>query len=106
MKDYHKVLGVPKGAGESEIKKAYRRLALIYHPDRNRSPGAEAKFREISEAYAVLTGKASAPVAAETARARPGRHAWSGMQGAPIWAWRVISVWQEMEREKHNNMYR
>ena len=53
-RDYYEVLGVPK-AGKDEIKSAYRKLALQYHPDRNKSAGAEEKFKEISEAYAVLS---------------------------------------------------
>ncbi|MBM5805465.1 MAG: molecular chaperone DnaJ [Candidatus Verstraetearchaeota archaeon] len=54
-RDYYEVLGVPKTANKDEIKDAYRKLALQYHPDRNKSPGAEEKFKEISEAYAVLS---------------------------------------------------
>ena len=54
-RDYYEVLGVPKDALNQEIKKAYRKLALKYHPDRNKSPDAEEKFKEISEAYAVLS---------------------------------------------------
>jgi molecular chaperone DnaJ len=54
-KDYYEILGVPKNATLEEIKKAYRNLALKYHPDRNKSPDAEEKFKEISEAYAVLS---------------------------------------------------
>ncbi|MEM4184398.1 MAG: DnaJ domain-containing protein [Nitrososphaerota archaeon] len=53
-KDYYEILGVPRNASKEEIKKAYRRLVLQYHPDRNKSPEAEEKFKEISEAYAVL----------------------------------------------------
>jgi molecular chaperone DnaJ len=53
-RDYYEVLGVNKNASKSEIKKAYRRLAMQYHPDRNKSPDAEEKFKEISEAYGVL----------------------------------------------------
>lgn len=54
--DYYKALGVSKNASESEIKKAYRKLALKYHPDKNNGDkSAEAKFKEISEAYAVLS---------------------------------------------------
>ncbi|MEM4190028.1 MAG: DnaJ domain-containing protein [Candidatus Caldarchaeum sp.] len=53
-KDYYEILGVPRNATKEEIKRAYRRLALQYHPDRNKSPDAEEKFKQISEAYAVL----------------------------------------------------
>ena len=54
-RDYYDVLGVPKSASKDEIKNAYRKLALQYHPDRNKSAGSEEKFKEISEAYAVLS---------------------------------------------------
>ncbi|MGE5799580.1 MAG: DnaJ domain-containing protein, partial [Syntrophaceae bacterium] len=55
--DYYKALGVEKGASLEDIKKAYRKLALKYHPDRNPSDKkrAEEKFKDISEAYAVLS---------------------------------------------------
>jgi curved DNA-binding protein len=54
--DYYKVLGVTKSSTPAEIKKAYRKLALQYHPDKNKGDKAsEAKFKEISEAYAVLS---------------------------------------------------
>src|SRR5499425_2875286 len=54
-RDYYEVLGVQRGASEQEIKSAYRKLALQYHPDRNpNNPDAEEKFKECSEAYAVL----------------------------------------------------
>ena len=56
-KDYYKVLGLAKGAGEDEIKKAYRKLALKFHPDKNKSAGAEERFKEIAEAYEVLSDK-------------------------------------------------
>src|SRR5581483_724041 len=54
-RDYYEVLGVERGADKDTIKRAYRKLALQYHPDKNKDPGAEAKFKELSEAYAVLS---------------------------------------------------
>lgn len=54
-RDYYEVLGVEKGATPEDIKKSYRKLAMQYHPDRNKEAGAEEKFKEISEAYAVLS---------------------------------------------------
>lgn len=53
-RDYYEVLGVDRGADKKEIKKAYRRLARKYHPDVSDDPDAAEKFKEISEAYAVL----------------------------------------------------
>jgi len=54
-RDYYEVLGVARGASEADLKKAYRKLALQYHPDRNPDdPNAEERFKEVSEAYAVL----------------------------------------------------
>ena len=73
-RDYYEVLGVSKGASADEIKKAYRKLALQYHPDRN--PGskeAEEKFKEAAEAYDVLCN--------EEKRARYDRFGHQGMGG-------------------------
>jgi molecular chaperone DnaJ len=53
-KDYYEILGIDHSASKEEIKKTYRKLALQYHPDKNKDKGAEEKFKEISEAYAVL----------------------------------------------------
>lgn len=55
QRDYYEVLGVPRDADAKAIKAAFRELALKYHPDRNRTPEAEARFKQIAEAYAVLS---------------------------------------------------
>ena len=55
MNDYYEILGLKKGASTAEIKSAYRKLALKWHPDRNKSANAEKKFKEINQAYQVLS---------------------------------------------------
>lgn len=55
QRDYYEVLGVAKDADQKAIKDAFRTLALKYHPDRNKEPGAEERFKEIAEAYAILS---------------------------------------------------
>ncbi len=55
MKDYYETLGVKKTATEAEIKQAYRKLALQWHPDRNKTEGASDKFKEINQAFEVLS---------------------------------------------------
>jgi molecular chaperone DnaJ len=57
QRDYYEVLSVQRTASDSEIKSAYRKLALKYHPDRNKEDGAGDKFKEASEAYSVLSDK-------------------------------------------------
>lgn len=54
-RDFYEVLGVSRDAGPDEVQQAYRRLARQNHPDVNRDPGAEERFKEINEAYSVLS---------------------------------------------------
>src|SRR5487761_423704 len=72
-RDYYEVLGLQKDATKEQIKGAYRKLALQYHPDRNKAPSAEERFKEISEAYAVLSDDAK--------RAQYDRFGHEGIQG-------------------------
>jgi molecular chaperone DnaJ len=72
--DFYSVLGVPRDASEADIKKAYRKLAMEHHPDRNKSPGAEDRFKEITEAYEVLRD--------EEQRAAYDRFGEAGLRGA------------------------
>src|SRR3990172_5521961 len=72
-RDYYEVLGVPRNASAEAIKKAFRRLAMQYHPDRNKEDGAEAKFKEIGEAYEVLSDPEK--------RAAYDRYGHAGLQG-------------------------
>lgn len=54
-RDYYEVLGVKRSSSDRDIKRAFRKLALKYHPDKNKEPGAEETFREMAEAYTVLS---------------------------------------------------
>jgi len=54
-RDYYEILGISRNASDEEIKKAFRKLAFKYHPDHNNESEAEAKFKEINEAYEVLS---------------------------------------------------
>ena len=56
-RDFYKILGISKGATDDEIKKAYRKMAVKWHPDKNKSPEAEEKFKDIAMAYEVLKDK-------------------------------------------------
>ena len=73
-RDYYDVLGLSKGASEDDIKRAYRKLAKKYHPDINKSPDAETKFKEINEAYEVLSDSQK--------RATYDQFGFAGMDGA------------------------
>ena len=55
FKDYYQTLGVPRDAPAEDVKKAFRRLARKYHPDVSREPDAEARMKELNEAFAVLS---------------------------------------------------
>ena len=57
FQDYYEALEVPRDASEQDIRRSYRRLARRYHPDINKEPGAEDRFKQISEAYEVLRDK-------------------------------------------------
>lgn len=71
--DYYEVLGVSRGDGEEEIRRAFRKKAMEYHPDRNKEPDAEEKFKEINEAYQVLSDS--------TKRAQYDRFGHAGVNG-------------------------
>lgn len=73
-RDYYEVLGVARSAAPDEIKRAFRQAALKYHPDRNREPGAEERFKEASEAYEVLSD--------DQKRQRYDRFGHAGLNGA------------------------
>lgn len=60
-KDYYAILGVPKSAGSKEVKKAFRQLALKFHPDKNSDPDAESKFRDIAEGWLFISIRAGLP---------------------------------------------
>ena len=54
-RDYYEILGIPRNSSEEAIKKAFRKKAFQYHPDRNKNTDAEGKFKEVNEAYQILS---------------------------------------------------
>jgi len=104
-KDYYAILGVPKTASQAEIKKAYRKLARELHPDTNKDPAAEKRFKEANEAQAVLSdpGKrkqydelgANWQAYQQTGYGSGGATDWGGFGGAPggtRWTYRTASA--------------
>jgi len=72
-KDYYDILGVPKNASEDDIKKAYKKLAIKFHPDKNHAPKAVEAFKKVSAAYACLTDKEKRKIYDLTGE-EPGNH--------------------------------
>ena len=70
---YYKILGLTPNASQDEVRRAYRKLVMVYHPDRNKHPKAEARFILIKEAYEIVTGKIPAPQAQRINRAQSRR---------------------------------
>ncbi|MBU0591630.1 DnaJ domain-containing protein [Candidatus Micrarchaeota archaeon] len=90
-KKYRRILGVSKDANVQEIKKAYRKLAMQYHPDKNSNPSASEKFKEINEAYMILTNPESAKQMQMNSRPK-------------TWEGHVMDIWSKMEDE-NKTMY-
>ena len=82
FKDYYAILGVDRGAGEDDIKKAYRRLARKYHPDVSKEPDAEARFKDVGEAYATLKDAEKRAAYDQLGQQRPGEE----FRPPPEWA--------------------
>jgi molecular chaperone DnaJ len=80
-RDYYEILGVPRTASAEDLKTAFRNLARQYHPDVNKEPDAEERFKEINEAYAVLSDPDK-----RAAYDRYGRAGLDGMGGVPDWS--------------------
>jgi len=81
QQDYYEVLGVPRTASQEEIKKAFRRLAMQYHPDRNKEDGAEARFKEVNEAFEILSDPEKRAAYDRFGRAGVGQQPGGGFEG-------------------------
>ncbi len=80
-RDYYDVLGVSKNASDAEIKSAYRKMAMQWHPDKNKSPEAEAKFKEINEAYQILSDSQKKQTYDQFGHTPPGGPGFGGFGG-------------------------
>jgi curved DNA-binding protein len=102
-KDYYAILGVPKAASQADVKKAYRKLARELHPDTNKDPGAERRFKEANEAHAVLSDPekrkqydelgANWQAYQQAGFGTGGATDWAGFGGAPggtRWSYRTV----------------
>ncbi|XP_059920756.1 dnaJ homolog subfamily B member 5 [Gadus macrocephalus] len=99
-KDYYQTLGIPKASNEEEIKKAYRRMALRFHPDKNTEANAEDKFKEVAEAYEVLSDPKKRAVYDQLGEeGEPGRpRALLGLGGSGFTVCVCVRVWDISRR--------
>ena len=81
QRDYYEILGIPRGASNEEVKAAFRKLARQYHPDVSKEPDAEEKFKEVNEAYAILSDSDK-----RAAYDRFGHAGVKGTGGVPDWS--------------------
>lgn len=94
MKDYHRILGVSYNATPDEIKKAFRRLAHIHHPDKG---GDANKFKEISEAYSALKDRPAQSDSFRPDSTGPGFYRWTDASGT---RWSYQTQWQSWDQNK------
>lgn len=96
FKNYYQVLGLERGATQDEVKRAYRKLARTYHPNINKEPGAEAKFKEIGEAHEVL-GDAEKRAAYDQVGRSKARTSGRRRTGAPVSSSPVVRARRSVE---------